>query len=163
MKRRVKMKKHVTRLLKSKTKNKEEPALESEDPKEDSYPESIPTKQQSSSPTHLTRQKSEDLVCPNKKCGKIIIEPLEMIDLSTSPKENVFYVCPYCMSKLDVTTGQKSTPKPSIKKPAEAIKTNKTVPQNCPHYLGYLKGRTKNTPIPNECLTCPETIKCLLG
>jgi len=156
------MKKNVTRLLKSKTQNKEAPALESENPKEDSYPESIPTKQQSSSPTHQVHPKSEGFTCPNKKCGRIITEPLEMIDLSRGPKETVFYVCPYCMSKLDATTEQKSTPKPSIKKPIEAIKTNKTVPQNCPHYLGYLKGRAKNTPIPNECLTCPETIKCLL-
>jgi len=156
------MKKNVTRIPKSKTRNKEGPSLESENSKEDSYPGSIPTKQQNSSPTHLTRMKSEDLVCPNKKCGRIITEPLEMIDLSRDPKEIVFYVCPYCMSKLDATTEQKSTHKPSIKKPIEAIKTNKTVPQNCPHYLGYLKGRAKNTPIPNECLTCPETIKCLL-
>jgi len=156
------MKKHKTRPLKSKTKNEEENALEPENAKDDSYPEYIPTKQQNSSLTHLTHLKSEDLVCPNKKCGKIITEPLKMIDLSRSPEETVFYVCPYCMSKLDATTGQKSTPKPSIKKPIEAIKTEKTVPQNCPHYLGYLKGRAKNTPIPNECLTCPETIKCLL-
>ena len=156
------MKKHVKRLLKSKTKNNEEPALESEKPKEDSYPEFIPTKQQNSSPTPQAHPKSEELTCPNKKCGKIITEPLEMIDLSRSPKETVFYVCPYCMSKLDAMTEQKSTPKRSIKKPIEAIKTNKTGPQNCPHYLGYLKGRAKNTSIPDECLTCPETIKCLL-
>jgi len=162
MKRRAQMKKHVTRLLKSKTKNEEEPALESKNPKEDSYPESIPTKQQYSSPTHMTHLKPEGLACPNKKCGKIITEPLEMIDLSRGPKETVFYVCPYCMSKLDAMTEQKSTPKRSIKKPIEAIKTNKTGPQNCPHYLGYLKGRAKNTSIPDECLTCPETIKCLL-
>jgi len=86
-----------------------------------------------------------------------------MVDLSRGPKENVFYVCPYCMSKLDATTEQESAPKPSVKKPVEASETNKTGPQNCPHYLGYLKGRARNTPIPNECLTCPETIKCMLG
>ena len=86
-----------------------------------------------------------------------------MVDLSRGPKETVFYVCPYCMSKLDATTEQESTPKPPVKKPVEAPETNKTGPQNCPHYLGYLKERAKNTPIPNECLTCPETIKCMLG
>jgi hypothetical protein len=149
--------------LRSKNENKEEPALESETPEEDPYPESITTKQQNSSPTHEAHPKSEDLTCPNKKCGKIITQPLEMIDLSRGPKANIFYVCPYCMSKLDATTEQEKAPKPSVKKPVEATGTNKTRPKNCPHYLGYLKGRARNTPIPNECLTCPEAIKCLLG
>jgi len=69
-----------------------------------------------------------------------------------------------CMpAKLDTTTEQESTPKPSAKKPVETAETNKTGPQNCAHYLGYLKERGKNTPIPNQCLTCPETIKCMLS
>jgi len=69
-----------------------------------------------------------------------------------------------CMpAKLDTTTEQKGTLKPSAKKPVETAETNKTGPQNCPHYLGYLKERAKNTPIPDECLTCRETIKCMLG
>lgn len=153
----------MTRLLRSRTENKEEPALKSENPKEDPSPESTPTKQQNSSPTHQTHPKSGDLTCPNKKCGKIITEPLKMIDLSRGPEETGFYVCPYCMSKLDATTEQESTPKPSVKKPVESVETSKAGPQNCPHYLGYLKGRAKNSSIPNECLTCPEAIKCLLG
>jgi len=66
-------------------------------------------------------------------------------------------------TKLDATTEQKGTLKPSAKKPVEAAETNKTGPQNCPHYLGYLKERAKNTPIPDECLTCPEVTKCMLG
>ena len=66
-------------------------------------------------------------------------------------------------AKLDATTEQQGTLKPSAKKPVEAAETNKTGPQNCPHYLGYLKERAKNTPIPDECLTCPEAIKCMLG
>ena len=66
-------------------------------------------------------------------------------------------------AKLDATTEQESIPKPSVEKPVEAVETGKTRPQNCPHYLGYLKERAKNTPIPDECLTCPEVIKCMAG
>jgi len=69
-----------------------------------------------------------------------------------------------CMrAELDVTTEQESIPKPSAEKPVEAVETGKIRPQNCRHYLGYLKERTKNTPIPDECLTCPEAIKCMLS
>ena len=66
-------------------------------------------------------------------------------------------------AKLDATIEQKNTLKPSTKKPVKAVKTSKTGPQNCRHYLGYLKERAKNTPIPDECLTCPEVTKCMLG
>jgi len=33
----------------------------------------------------------------------------------------------------------------------------------CPHYFGYLKEHPKNTPIPNECLTCTKIMQCLAG
>ena len=31
----------------------------------------------------------------------------------------------------------------------------------CAHHLGYLKRRPKNTPIPEECLTCSKMIECM--
>jgi outer membrane biosynthesis protein TonB len=33
----------------------------------------------------------------------------------------------------------------------------------CPHHFGYLRDHPKNTPIPNECLTCTSIMECLLG
>jgi len=33
----------------------------------------------------------------------------------------------------------------------------------CTHQLGYLKKLPKNAPIPDECFTCPQYIKCALG
>ena len=38
-----------------------------------------------------------------------------------------------------------------------------TQPSGCPHYFGYLSGHPKNTPIPNECLTCTKIMECLVG
>ena len=32
----------------------------------------------------------------------------------------------------------------------------------CLHEFGYLKNRPKNKPIPDECLTCPKMIQCLM-
>jgi hypothetical protein len=31
----------------------------------------------------------------------------------------------------------------------------------CQHFLGYLKRRPKDTPIPDECLTCGRMVECL--
>ena len=36
-------------------------------------------------------------------------------------------------------------------------------PSGCPHYYGYLEEHPKNTPIPNECLTCTKIMECLVG
>jgi len=33
----------------------------------------------------------------------------------------------------------------------------------CPYRFGYLKEHPKNTPIPNECLTCTRIMECLAG
>jgi hypothetical protein len=42
-----------------------------------------------------------------------------------------------------------------------AVETEKTGVQGCPHHFGYLGEHPKNTPIPNECLTCIKIMECL--
>jgi hypothetical protein len=57
-----------------------------------------------------------------------------------------------------VETNEETEPPKSIveesyeKKPAEET--------NCRHGLGYLKTLPKNTPIPEDCLSCPKVIEC---
>jgi hypothetical protein len=46
------------------------------------------------------------------------------------------------------------------KKPASPRNNNSS---GCPHHFGYLKEHPKNTPIPNECLTCTRIMECLAG
>ena len=41
------------------------------------------------------------------------------------------------------------------------VETEKTGVQGCPHHFGYLGEHPKNTPIPNECLTCIKIMECL--
>ena len=57
-------------------------------------------------------------------------------------------------------------PKPVSKVPVETEKTEISQapqPSGCPHYFGYLGQHPKNTPIPNECLTCTKIMECLVG
>jgi hypothetical protein len=35
--------------------------------------------------------------------------------------------------------------------------------RNCSHYFGYVKTLPKSTPIPDECMWCPQIVKCLTG
>lgn len=154
-------KKHsVSRVLRSKNEKEKDLVLAPEQQKDDPPSESATSSQnQNPSPTLEASHESEGLTCPNEKCGKVIFEPLEMTDLSKTPKET-FYVCPHCMAKLDINTlEQKSTPDPiSVENPKVDKRAGS---QKCPHYLGYLKERPKDTAVPDECLTCPKMIKCL--
>ncbi len=57
-------------------------------------------------------------------------------------------------------------PKPVATVPVEKKKTEvsrNTQPSGCSHHFGYLKEHPRNTPIPNECLTCAKIMECLLG
>ncbi len=55
-----------------------------------------------------------------------------------------------------------SAPTASVdaKKPASPRNNQSS---GCPHHFGYLKEHPKNTPIPNECLTCTRIMECLAG
>ena len=35
-------------------------------------------------------------------------------------------------------------------------------PKGCPHQFGYLAHRPKDASIPQECLTCPKIVECML-
>jgi hypothetical protein len=41
------------------------------------------------------------------------------------------------------------------------VEIEKTDAHGCSHYFGYLGEYPKNTPIPNECLTCIKIMECL--
>ncbi len=42
---------------------------------------------------------------------------------------------------------------------ANGIEKNKKA--SCAHFLGYLKTRPKDSPIPDECLTCAALMNCM--
>jgi hypothetical protein len=44
----------------------------------------------------------------------------------------------------------------------ETEKSRDIHPSGCPHHFGYLKEHPRNTPIPNECLTCTKIMECLV-
>jgi hypothetical protein len=79
----------------------------------------------------------------------------------------VYSACPFCFSKqAEVEEAPVETPPSSVKDLTAFPKAPEDVKRpdglSCPHYLGYLKKRPKNAPIPESCLTCPQMISCLL-
>lgn len=102
------------------------------------------------------------IVCPYVGCGKMFSEPIELTVRAKGSHE-IYYACPYCFSRVNIPENPK---KDLSEAPLGALKdsskdTTKVGAVNCGHFLGYLKTRPKDAPIPDECLTCASVLKCM--
>ena len=115
--------------------------------------------------SHPPSETNETSKCDT--CGEEFEAPLFAM-VSSGYLLEEYYACPRCLSK--VCTAERNNPveteEEEEEEEAETIqnfkvedKTEDTVV--CTHYLGYLKRRPKNTPIPEECLTCSKMIDCM--
>ena len=115
--------------------------------------------------SYLPSETHESARC--NTCGEEFEAPLFAV-VSSGYLLEEYYACPRCLSK--VSTAERSKPVEAedaeeAEEEAETIqkfkvdKTEDTVA--CAHHLGYLKRRPKNTPIPEECFTCPKMIDCM--
>lgn len=94
----------------------------------------------------------EALSCPYKKCGKVIETPLVVTDMSKTPRDT-YYACPYCLSKLEIVVkGEKGLDSVSF----ETSDNPKEMSSIECHNFGHLRDAS----IPEECLTCPQLIRC---
>ena len=98
-------------------------------------------------------------------CGEELEQPLSA-ELSSGHLIEEYYACPRCLSKVgDIERPKKVEAKDAVednqfqKREIEADKKEEAAV--CFHFLGYLKKRQKNSPIPEECLTCNTMIRCI--
>lgn len=106
--------------------------------------------------------KTNSVTCQNSRCGKTFYEPLKLIDLA-NPSDEGSYVCPYCLSKIEISQPEQEIvpePEPLAESLQEVAEQKEG---KCPHFVGYLSKRPKNSPIPDFCLTCPQMMECALG
>lgn len=108
--------------------------------------------------------------CPNTECARTFSKPI-MAAVKTKEGFETYYACPYCLTKITkhAATHERKTEKQEkarFSKSVEKEKGKKMEPEakksGCGHYFGYLKKRPKNTPIPDECISCPKIVECLL-
>ncbi len=119
---------------------------------------------------HTTRSVEREITTDScEACGRMVEKAIKLTNLSAVPLQT-YNACPFCFSKLNVDM--------VIEEPNDmkisAVEETRNVPgqskenvdsskqTDCPHYLGYLKKRPKNMPIPDDCLTCNKMIKCVL-
>ena len=100
-------------------------------------------------------------------CGEDFEQPLFAMVFSDSLVEE-YYACPKCLSKVrSVERREEQVEVDEAEEEEEAGSLGMSVEEpagaagGCGHHLGFLKSRPKNTPIPEECLTCSKMIECM--
>jgi DNA-directed RNA polymerase subunit RPC12/RpoP len=116
------------------------------------------------SDSHMLPETHENSRCDT--CGEEFEQPLFAV-VSSGYLIEEYYACPRCLSKV----GGVERPKNVEAVKAEDDQSQETAVEievdkmeetvACPHYLGYLKKRQKNSPIPEGCLTCNKIIECM--
>jgi DNA-directed RNA polymerase subunit RPC12/RpoP len=104
-----------------------------------------------------------------QSCGQEFERPLFTVVSSNYIEEEGYYACPKCLSKIecqpstDADYEEETESSNQSELTPENIVENESpsVPASCPHYVGYLKKRAKDTPVPEECFTCSEMINCM--
>ena len=108
--------------------------------------------------------------CLCDACGRMSDNPIRLTNLSADSMQ-IYNACPFCFSKLDEKIIFDKEPDdlkvPTSNTSSAILRKNQENKDHseeleCPHYLGYLKKRPKNTSIPEACLTCEKMIQCVL-
>ena len=100
-------------------------------------------------------------------CGEEISQPL-FAEISSGAIVHEYFACPRCLSKVgtvehrekevDDSDGEED---PNEDTGIESQANNTEETSKCPHYLGFLKKRQKNSAIPEGCLVCTKMIECM--
>ncbi|MBS7615794.1 hypothetical protein KEJ45_01165 [Candidatus Bathyarchaeota archaeon] len=108
---------------------------------------------------YLIKEKHDSLTCD--ECGETFAKPV-LATVSSGGSSKTYYACPRCLSKVgDVKTAKSEEKEEASVAITRRINENVSEKVKCEHFLGYLRKRPKNTPIPDECLTCDRMIECL--
>jgi len=99
-----------------------------------------------------------------RECDETFSQPL-VATVSSDGNSRTYYACPRCLSKVsDVKkpqSNQKAEQETCDKHGVRSAGRNEEVAK-CRHFLGYLKGRSRDAAIPDECLTCERMVECLI-
>ena len=95
------------------------------------------------------------------KCGQQFQTPL-FTSISSEGLVQTYYACPRCLSKIAEIeeTGTNKEEASAMPEETEEVQP-KPQGEKCPHFLGYLKKRPRETAIPEGCFTCEKIIECM--
>jgi DNA-directed RNA polymerase subunit RPC12/RpoP len=107
----------------------------------------------------------ENSVC--EVCGKEFEQPL-LAEKTSGSHTETYYACPRCLTKVGEVAQEEEA---EVDEGEEVEEIVEAEPENltsdtqsapdCPYYLGYLKKRQRDSPIPETCFTCSKMIECI--
>ncbi|MEM3874241.1 MAG: hypothetical protein QXU45_03835 [Candidatus Bathyarchaeia archaeon] len=104
----------------------------------------------------------DGLVCNG--CGENFEKPV-LATIVSSGSSRTYYACPRCLTKVGDVKPTRHDKGGEEEKASTVVvrRSGESVSEGveCKHFFGYLRKRPKNTPIPDECLTCSRMIECL--
>lgn len=100
---------------------------------------------------------SKAFICPYSKCRRTFRKPLMLTDASKVPRET-YYACPHCLSRVDVSIDNGKNIHGFSVKASEKSELARLI--ECPYNFGYLKSLSKDSSIPDKCLTCANLLQC---
>ena len=95
--------------------------------------------------------------------GLIFVNSLKTKEKATPPQRTQTQINSQKIRRPLTKTARPSAP---LDKSQEAPKLvvsveNRSSDSHCVHHFGYLRKLPKNTPIPSECLGCPQVVECM--
>jgi len=116
--------------------------------------------------------KPSSYICPYEGCGKEFIKPIIVTNKSVDPPQT-YLGCPYCLSRINLDVPEVEKVEKKVEQTSKLVEIKKVIEKNskkskkmeegkCPYHFGYLKEKPKELPIPEECLTCPKMLECMM-
>jgi len=129
----------------------------------------------------LRMSEKEEIVCPYVECARSFNEPIELSVIQADGSSESYRACPHCFSRVSrvkkrvertgsssdkLNEGLNETAPGALEKVLKVLKESandieKNEQAGCSHFIGYLKTRPENSPIPDECLVCAKILRCM--
>jgi len=108
---------------------------------------------------HQEPRTEEPFTC--SECGENFTKPL-LANVSSQGLVQSYYACPRCLTEVHVNDqAEVNSAEPSLAGEQLKAEHEKTEDESCQHFFGYLRKRSRETAIPEACLTCRKMIECM--
>ena len=99
------------------------------------------------------------LQCPYSSCRKTFEKPIVLADKSQVVRET-YYACPHCRSKVELILDDPVHPR--LVSVDDEFYVGRRAPNQCPHYIGYLRELPGDSDLPDGCAVCPKVMQCFI-
>ena len=94
--------------------------------------------------------------------GLIFVNSLKTKEKAKPPQRTQTPISPQKIRQpLTKTARPSAPPDKNQEAPKPMVVESRSSNSHCVHHFGYLRELPKNTPIPSECLGCPQVVECM--